>query len=95
MMESKQIDCIKGRIKLGKTVVYPVSEVISYLKRKVVSQPKNPYLENMYKRLEEKNATGFVSRKDLEIQTGGLLKSRTLANIDSLNNRILNEIEQF
>ncbi len=88
MTGSQKIDCIKGRIKLGKTVIYPVSEVISYIQRKVVSKPENQYLENMYKMLMEKNSTGFISRKDIELQTGGLLKSRTLANIDSLNNRI-------
>lgn len=88
MMQNQQTDFIRGRVKFGKTVAYPVSEVISFLKRKVVSKPENEYLENMYKMLIEKNQTGFISRKDIEIQTGGLLKSRTLANIDSLNNRI-------
>lgn len=86
-MQNHEVDFIRGRIKLGKTVVYPVTEVISFLKRKVVSKPENEYLENMFNSLIEKNQTGLISRKQIELQTGGLLKSRTLANIDSLSNR--------
>ena len=86
-MQNQKVDFIKGRIKFGKTVVYPVPEVISFLKRRAESRPGNEYLEIMFKTLIETNQTGFISRKEIERQTGGLLKSRTLANIDSLSNR--------
>jgi len=76
---------VKGSIKIGKQIFYPVEEVVNFLKKnsKLRDSLSQEYLDQVCTNLRDKNPIGLVSRQNVEKQTGGMVRKRTLANLDS------------
>ena len=75
---------VKGSIKLGKQIFYPVEEIVNFLKKhsKLRDELSHLYLDQVCENLRDKNPIGLVSRQNIEKQTGGMIMKRTLANLD-------------